>query len=42
LVDSTFTPAAETSTSLLAFENDAWALLESIAATDTTSGWPAG
>src|SRR3954454_14318981 len=41
-VDSTFTPAAAISTSLLALEKEARASLASVAATDTTSGYAAG
>jgi hypothetical protein len=38
MVDSTFTPGAAISTSAFAFEKDARASPESVAATETTSG----
>src|SRR3954453_17009909 len=41
-VESTFTPGAAISTSLLALENEARASLESVAATETTSAYAAG
>src|SRR3569833_2011793 len=37
-----FTPGAATSTSAFAFENEARASFEAVAATDTTSGYAAG